>query len=127
MERIHGARSQGAVPLTSQCHWPAAWIRANTFGACSQGGEWGLSIGRCWQIFRSHSLIGSVCNGPATPQSQPRLRLFAWRYIPVIGFCAPVIEEMNARALRIRIPLGWRTRNHLGSMYFGRSPPAPIW
>ena len=47
------------------------------------------------------------------------LRLFAWRYIPVIGFCAPVIEEMNAKALRIRIPLGWRTRNHLGSMYFG--------
>ena len=26
---------------------------------------------------------------------------------------------MDARALRIRIPLGWRTRNHLGSMYFG--------
>ncbi len=47
------------------------------------------------------------------------LRLFAWRYIPVIGFCAPIIEEMNAKALRIRIPLGWRTRNHLGSMYFG--------
>ena len=44
------------------------------------------------------------------------LRLFAWRYIPVIGFCAPVIEQMDARALRIRIPLGWRTRNHLGSM-----------
>ncbi|MBP6451418.1 MAG: DUF4442 domain-containing protein, partial [Aeromonas sp.] len=21
------------------------------------------------------------------------LRLFAWRYIPVIGFCAPVIER----------------------------------
>jgi len=37
----------------------------------------------------------------------------------LIGFCAPVIEEMNAKALRIRIPLGWRTRNHLGSMYFG--------
>ncbi|PJG57320.1 DUF4442 domain-containing protein, partial [Aeromonas cavernicola] len=34
------------------------------------------------------------------------LRLFAWRYIPVIGFCAPIIEEMNAKALRIRIPLG---------------------
>lgn len=47
------------------------------------------------------------------------LRLFAWRYIPVIGFCAPVIERMDAKALRIRIPLGWRTRNHLGSMYFG--------
>ncbi len=26
---------------------------------------------------------------------------------------------MSAKALRIRIPLGWRTRNHLGSMYFG--------
>ncbi|GAA0444752.1 hypothetical protein GCM10009412_19400 [Aeromonas salmonicida subsp. achromogenes] len=37
------------------------------------------------------------------------LRLFAWRYIPVIGFCAPVIERMDAKALRIRIPLGWRT------------------
>ncbi|MEJ6105359.1 DUF4442 domain-containing protein, partial [Aeromonas salmonicida] len=36
------------------------------------------------------------------------LRLFAWRYIPVIGFCAPVIERMDAKALRIRIPLGWR-------------------
>ena len=47
------------------------------------------------------------------------LKLFAWRYIPVIGFCAPVIERMDAKALRIRIPLGWRTRNHLGSMYFG--------
>ena len=56
------------------------------------------------------------------------LRLFAWRYIPVIGFCAPVIEQMDARALRIRIPLGWRTRNHLGSMYFkALSPPVPTW
>jgi acyl-coenzyme A thioesterase PaaI-like protein len=47
------------------------------------------------------------------------LRLFAWRYIPLIGFCGPVIEQMDERALRIRMPLGWRTRNHLGSMYFG--------
>lgn len=47
------------------------------------------------------------------------LRLFAWRYIPVIVFCPPVIEEMNAKALHIRIPLGWLTRNHLDSMYFG--------
>jgi acyl-coenzyme A thioesterase PaaI-like protein len=47
------------------------------------------------------------------------LRLFAWRYIPLIGFCGPVIERMDERALRIRMPLGWRTRNHLGSMYFG--------
>ncbi|KUE79028.1 DUF4442 domain-containing protein [Aeromonas schubertii] len=47
------------------------------------------------------------------------LRLFVWRYIPLIGFCAPIIETINARELAIRIPLGWRTRNHLGSMYFG--------
>lgn len=47
------------------------------------------------------------------------LRLFSWRYIPLIGFCAPRIETLNERELAVQIPLGWRTRNHLGSMYFG--------
>lgn len=47
------------------------------------------------------------------------LRLFVWRYIPLIGFCAPIIESLSPQALAVRIPLGWRTRNHLGSMYFG--------
>ena len=51
------------------------------------------------------------------------LRLFAWRYIPVIGFCAPVIEEMNAKALRIRKCCCRPARSY--SKFSNSSRPAP--
>ncbi|MBN7820677.1 DUF4442 domain-containing protein [Bowmanella yangjiangensis] len=47
------------------------------------------------------------------------LKLFAWRYIPLIGFCSPRIERMDGQALEVSIPHTWRTKNHLGSVYFG--------
>ncbi|MDF2179917.1 DUF4442 domain-containing protein [Aliiglaciecola sp. CAU 1673] len=47
------------------------------------------------------------------------LKFFAWRYIPLIGFCSPTILRMDNQALEVRIPHGWRTKNHLGSVYFG--------
>lgn len=47
------------------------------------------------------------------------LSLYAWSKIPLIGFCGPrVIEASNIRTV-LKIPLGFRTKNHLGAMYFG--------
>lgn len=47
------------------------------------------------------------------------LKFFAWRYIPLIGFCSPKIVHMDNKTLEVTIPHGWRTKNHLGSVYFG--------
>lgn len=39
--------------------------------------------------------------------------------IPLLAFCMPRVVESSALRNVIKIPIGWRTRNHLGSMYFG--------
>lgn len=47
------------------------------------------------------------------------VRIFAWWKIPILGFCSPTIIDLSAERVEVKIPLGWRTRNHLRSMYFG--------
>tara|TARA_R110002126_G_scaffold98045_31_gene228188 strand:- start:2891 stop:3367 length:477 start_codon:yes stop_codon:yes gene_type:complete len=47
------------------------------------------------------------------------LKFFAWRYIPLIGFCSPKIVKMSSSTLEVTMPHSWRTKNHLGSVYFG--------
>ena len=47
------------------------------------------------------------------------LALFAWRYIPLIGFCKPHIIRMDEKTLEVTMPHSWRTKNHLVSIYFG--------
>jgi acyl-coenzyme A thioesterase PaaI-like protein len=47
------------------------------------------------------------------------VRSFGLFKIPVIFFIGPIVEELNAQRCAIRIPLNYRTRNHLKSMYFG--------
>jgi acyl-coenzyme A thioesterase PaaI-like protein len=39
--------------------------------------------------------------------------------IPVLLFVAPRVKRLDDEVCEIVVPLGWRTRNHLGSMYFG--------
>lgn len=39
--------------------------------------------------------------------------------IPLLAFCRPKVTVLNDNQARILIPLGWNTKNHLGSMYFG--------
>lgn len=39
--------------------------------------------------------------------------------IPLIFYVAPRVLELDENGCAIKIPLGYRTRNHLGSMYFG--------
>ena len=47
------------------------------------------------------------------------LRLYAWTKIPLIGFCSPVVIESSSSRFELKIPLGYRTKNHLNAMYFG--------
>jgi acyl-coenzyme A thioesterase PaaI-like protein len=46
------------------------------------------------------------------------LRLFTLR-IPLLLFVGPRVLELDEEGCAIEIPLGLRTRNHLGSMYLG--------
>jgi acyl-coenzyme A thioesterase PaaI-like protein len=48
-----------------------------------------------------------------------RLRLWAFTKIPLLFFLRPSVVEANERRTVIRIALSRRSRNHLGSMYFG--------
>lgn len=48
-----------------------------------------------------------------------KLRAFGLLKIPLVFFCSPKIVEMSEDAVEIMIPLNYRTKNHLGSMYFG--------
>jgi acyl-coenzyme A thioesterase PaaI-like protein len=46
------------------------------------------------------------------------VRLLGLR-IPALLFFAPTVLELDDDGCAVGIPLGWRTRNHLGSMYVG--------
>jgi len=46
------------------------------------------------------------------------VRLFALR-IPALLFLGPRVLELDDEGCAVEIPLGWRSRNHVGSMYFG--------
>jgi len=48
-----------------------------------------------------------------------KLRAFGFLKIPLVFFCSPRIVELSEAAVEIVIPLNYRTKNHLGSMYFG--------
>jgi acyl-coenzyme A thioesterase PaaI-like protein len=48
-----------------------------------------------------------------------KLRLWTLIRVPMAFFVSPQVVEATARRSVIRIPLTWRSKNHLGSMYFG--------
>ncbi len=56
---------------------------------------------------------------PETFRDSILLKLFAWWKVPLIGFVRPRVLTMDAEQLRMLIPLRRRSKNHLGSMYFG--------
>lgn len=39
--------------------------------------------------------------------------------IPLLLFISPRVQEFDESSCEIKIPLGYRTKNHLNSMYFG--------
>jgi acyl-coenzyme A thioesterase PaaI-like protein len=48
-----------------------------------------------------------------------RLRLFGMAKVPLLGWCLPAVTRLDDEACGVLIPLRRRTKNHLGSMYFG--------
>jgi acyl-coenzyme A thioesterase PaaI-like protein len=63
--------------------------------------------------------------GSVAAMLPPRVRdtAGAWAFglleIPLNFGVMPIVEELDDRRVVARIPLCWRTKNHLGSMYFG--------
>ncbi len=47
------------------------------------------------------------------------LKLLGSTLIPSLGFVRPKIMRIDDECIDVRIPLGRRSKNHLGSMYFG--------
>jgi len=47
------------------------------------------------------------------------LKFFGIAKIPLLWFCRPKIISLDDKNVEIKIPLKRRTKNHLGSMYFG--------
>lgn len=47
------------------------------------------------------------------------LNLFALSKIPLISFCGAKIVEIGDQRIILKIPLSFRTKNHLDAMYFG--------
>jgi len=45
------------------------------------------------------------------------VRLFGLR-VPVLLFLGPRVERLDDERCEVTIPLRWRSRNHVGSMYF---------
>lgn len=47
------------------------------------------------------------------------MRFYGWVKIPLLAFVAPKVEVYDGKRCVISIPLGYRTKNHVNSMYFG--------
>jgi acyl-coenzyme A thioesterase PaaI-like protein len=47
------------------------------------------------------------------------LKIFGLTKIPLLFFVNPTITHMDNESVELKIPLKWRTSNHLGSLYFG--------
>jgi acyl-coenzyme A thioesterase PaaI-like protein len=47
------------------------------------------------------------------------VRFWALRNVFLLWFVSPSVIEVNGERCVVRIPLSWKTKNHLGSMYFG--------
>ena len=47
------------------------------------------------------------------------MRVFGITKVPLIWWCRPKVVEHTDERLEVKIPLRFRTKNHLGSMYFG--------
>jgi len=47
------------------------------------------------------------------------VKLFGLAKIPLVFFCGPKFVEFDQNRCVVKIKLGYRTKNHLNSMYFG--------
>lgn len=52
-------------------------------------------------------------------KAKRELFLFGLFKIRLLLFCSPKLIRIDENEVLLRIPLNWRTKNHLGVMYFG--------
>lgn len=55
---------------------------------------------------------------PKTVKETFYLRAFGFLKIPMLFMCSPTVISLDERRTEVKIPLNFRTKNHLGSMYF---------
>src|SRR5438067_13641570 len=48
-----------------------------------------------------------------------KVRAWSLRYVFLLFFVKPTVLEVTEQRCEVVIPLNWRTKNHLKSMYFG--------
>jgi len=58
-------------------------------------------------------------SGLSVKSMKRKLFLLGLFKIPMVGFVRPRLLELNDQSAKIKIRLRRRTKNHLGSMYFG--------
>lgn len=56
---------------------------------------------------------------PPSLKETIRINAFTIWKIPMIAFLSPRVVELTEDKITVRIPLNYRSKNHLGSMYFG--------
>lgn len=65
-------------------------------------------------------ILGRIYTKLPTPFRDTLILIFFGLFkIRLLFFCTPRVVHLDEHHCAIRIPLNWRTRNHLGSMYFG--------
>ena len=47
------------------------------------------------------------------------IRYFGFFKVPMIFYCRPKVVSLSKKSITIKIPLNWKTKNHVGSMYLG--------
>jgi acyl-coenzyme A thioesterase PaaI-like protein len=56
---------------------------------------------------------------PASMRDTAMVRILGFTKIPMLWFIGPVVTHMDNSKCVIKVPLKRKTKNHLGSMYFG--------
>jgi acyl-coenzyme A thioesterase PaaI-like protein len=56
---------------------------------------------------------------PSSMRDTALIRILGFTKIPLLWFISPVVTQMDNEKCIVKVPLKRKTKNHLGSMYFG--------
>ena len=89
-----------------------------SLGTCSLGlsgsGVFSLSMNSL-----KSSLLALTNRLPTQFRDTLYVRAFGLFKIPLVLYISPTVVELSGKRTEIKVPLNWRTQNHLKSMYFG--------
>ncbi|MBF0105275.1 MAG: DUF4442 domain-containing protein [Deltaproteobacteria bacterium] len=82
----------------------------------------GHGSGIAWQVTGNRTgktCSSKQCKGGLNFWQTLKLRLFSIIKIPMLGYVRPVVKRVDDAGAHVVIPLSYRTKNHVASMYFG--------